>query len=70
MWRASCSAPEPRPWPITGKRKPPSPPSDFVHKMRLCLKELRESYRWLMLCRQVPLITPKTKLDAVLAETD
>ena len=45
-------------------------PSDFVHRLRICLKELRESYRWLLLCKRVPLVKPASKLDALLAETD
>jgi len=43
---------------------------DFVHKLRLCLKELRESKRWLRLIRQVPLIKPVSQTDDALAETE
>jgi four helix bundle protein len=41
---------------------------DFIHKLRVSLKELRESSRWLRLIRRVPLIDPPGKVDAVLAE--
>jgi len=43
---------------------------DFVHKMKICLKELRESYRCLRLIQRVPLVEPPSKLDALLSETD
>jgi len=43
---------------------------DFIHRMRICLKELRETYRWLRLCKLVPLVKPGRKLDPLLSETD
>lgn len=43
---------------------------DFIHKMRLCLKELRESRIWLLIIQRRELIKPKRRLDAVVAETD
>lgn len=43
---------------------------DFVHKLRLCLKELRESHRTLRLIHRVPLIDPPSKLESILDETD
>ncbi len=44
---------------------------DFIHKMGICVKELRESERWLKLIRRVPLLplTDKT-LSSLLKETD
>ena len=44
--------------------------SDFVHKMSICLKELRESHRWLRLIGKVTWVKPAGELDAVLKETD
>jgi four helix bundle protein len=44
--------------------------ADFVHKMRLSLKELRKAARWLALIREVPLIEPPGKADALVSETD
>jgi len=44
-------------------------PDDFVHKMKVCLKELRESYRWLLLIQRVPLLKP-TLVDKLVGETD
>ena len=42
---------------------------DFVHKLRICLKELRESYRWLRLIQRVPLVRPRLA-EALVKETD
>ena len=43
---------------------------DFVHKMRLCLKELRESERWVKLIRRVPSLKLGSEVDPSLKETD
>jgi four helix bundle protein len=43
--------------------------SDFVHKLRICLKELRETWRWLRLAERVPLVTPSL-LNPFIKETD
>lgn len=43
---------------------------DFVHKMRVCLKELRESERALLLINQVPLSDDAQTVSALLRETD
>lgn len=45
-------------------------PADFIHKMSICLKELRETRRWLLLSRHVPLIKVPEKVDALLQEND
>lgn len=44
--------------------------ADFIHKMKVCLKELRESLRWLKLVQRVPLIKPPAKIDPLVQETD
>jgi four helix bundle protein len=44
--------------------------ADFIHKMNICLKELRETLRWLRLVQRVPLIKPASQVDQVLRETD
>jgi len=44
--------------------------ADFVHKMKLCLKELRESHRWLLLARRVPLTDRADEMTALINETD
>lgn len=43
--------------------------ADFIHKLRLALKELRESDRWLKLISRAELISPE-KLTSLLDETD
>ncbi len=43
---------------------------DFVHKMRICLKELRETKRWLLLIRRVPLVKSLERTDELLQETE
>ncbi len=42
---------------------------DFIHKLGICHKELRESRRWLRLIKRVPLIKPPAKLDPLIDET-
>lgn len=44
--------------------------ADFVHKMSICLKELRESRRWLRLTQRVPLVKTASSVDPVLRETE
>jgi len=44
--------------------------NDFVHKMRICLKELRESKRWLKFIQRVPLVKPPDKMDTIIDETE
>jgi len=43
---------------------------DFIHKMRICLKELRESKRWLKLIQRVPLVKSPDSVDNFLSETE
>ncbi len=43
---------------------------DFIHKLRIALKELRETKRWLRLIQVAPLIQPKTRLDELLEEVE
>jgi four helix bundle protein len=42
--------------------------SDFIHKMKVCLKELRETRVWLLAIQRKPLIEPPAKLDPLVAE--
>ena len=44
--------------------------ADFIHKMSICLKELRETNRWLRLCQRVPLVRSPSICEALLKETD
>ena len=42
---------------------------DFIHKLGICLKEIREAQRWLRLIHRVPLLAP-AKIEPLLAETE
>ncbi len=42
---------------------------DFVHKLKICLKELKESRRWLRLIRKAAML-PAPKLSPILHETE
>jgi four helix bundle protein len=44
--------------------------SDFIHKLKLGLKELRESFRWLRLIQYSGLIKPPARVQPLLDETD
>jgi four helix bundle protein len=43
---------------------------DFVHKLRICLKELRETRRWLRLAGRLKKLGPIAGLPACLNEVD
>jgi four helix bundle protein len=43
---------------------------DFIHKLSICLKELKETRRWLRLAQSVPLVEPQDALDLALRETE
>jgi four helix bundle protein len=43
---------------------------DFIHKLSICLKELKESRRWLRLIERVPLIKPESQAGPALVETE
>ena len=58
------------PLPNHGEAQSAESRTDFVHKMKICLKELRESYRWLLLCKRVPLVKSASKVDSLITETD
>ena len=44
--------------------------ADFIHKLKISLKELRESEVWLKIISKTELIAPKSKLTPLLQETD
>lgn len=52
-----------------GEAEAAESPADFIHKLKICLKELRESWRWLRLAHRVPLVEAKV-VQPVLDETD
>ena len=57
-------------YPNHGEAQSAESPKDFIHKLKISLKELRETQRWLMLIQRVPLIKPAEKLDNILQETE
>ena len=58
------------PLPNHGEAQAAESRADFIHKMKVSLKELRETLRWLKLVQRVPLVKPATKVDPLLKETD
>jgi len=44
--------------------------ADFVHKMKVVLKELRETRVWLLIIQQADLIKPASLLNALLEEAN
>jgi four helix bundle protein len=42
---------------------------DFIHKLKICLKELKETRRWLRLGAKSAML-PGAKMDAILSETE
>lgn len=53
-----------------GEAQSAQSPRDFLHKMRLCLKELRESLVNLKIQKRTGLIKDKIKLDVILVENN
>ncbi len=58
------------PLPNHGEAQGAESRADFVHKLSICLKELRESRRWLRLILRVPLIRDAVKVEALIGETE
>jgi len=44
--------------------------ADFIHKMKICLKELRETKVWLLMITRAHLIKPKLKLKPIVDENN
>jgi len=58
------------PLPNHGEAEAAESRNDFVHKLGICHKELRETRRWLRLIQRVPLIVESANLDKAIAETE
>jgi four helix bundle protein len=43
---------------------------DFIHKMKVCLKELRETRIWLIITERTALIKQMSKLELVIQENN
>ena len=44
--------------------------ANFIHKMKICLKELRETKVWLLMITRAHLIKPKLKLKPIVDENN
>ena len=58
------------PYPNHGEAQAAESPKDFIHKLRISLKELRETQRWLKLIQRVPLIEQPDRMESILQETE
>ena len=58
------------PYPNHGEAQAAESPRDFIHKLRISLKEFRETQRWLKLIQRVPLIKKPALLNDILEETE
>ena len=58
------------PYPNHGEAQAAESTRDFIHKLRISLKELREAQRWPKLIQRVPLIKRSELLNDILQETE
>ena len=58
------------PYPNHGESQAAESQRDFIHKIRISLKEFRETQRWLKLIQRVPLISKPELLDDIINETE
>jgi four helix bundle protein len=58
------------PAPNYGEAQDAESRADFVHKMKIALKELRETKVWLQMVVKASLISPASKLDSLISEAD
>ncbi len=56
--------------PNHGEAQAAESPADFIHKLSICLKELRETRRWLRLTQRVPFVTKPDTVTPLLTETE
>ena len=57
------------PAPNYGEAQSAESRSDFIHKMKVCLKELRETRVWLLMIVRANLIKPVSKLEPLIQES-
>jgi four helix bundle protein len=58
------------PYPNHGEAQAAESSKDFVHKIRISLKELREAYRWLKLIKYIKLLDKSERLNGLIDETE
>ena len=56
------------PAPNYGEAQAAESRADFIHKMKVCLKELRETRVWLLMLVKASFIKPASKLDTLIDE--
>jgi len=56
--------------PNYGEAQSAESPADFVHKLKISLKELRETEIWLKIIAKAKMIKPESQLVPLLQETD
>ena len=58
------------PLPNHGEAQAAESPADFRHKLKVCLKELRETRRWLLLISRVKTLRPTDQVGTLVSETE
>ena len=58
------------PAPNYGEAQSAESRSDFIHKMKVCLKELRETRIWLLMIVKANLMKPASKLEPLIDENN
>lgn len=58
------------PYPNHGEAQAAESRKDFIHKVRVCLKELRETLRWLNLIAETKMISDQEVLTRIRQEND
>lgn len=58
------------PAPNYGEAQSAESRSDFIHKIKICLKELRETRVWLLMIVKANLIKPASKLEPLINENN
>ena len=58
------------PAPNYGEAQDAESSSDFIHKLKIVLKELRETKVWLLMVKKAKLVGPGSKLQPLIVECD
>ena len=58
------------PYPNHGEAQSAESANDFIHKLKVSLKELRETQRWILLVKTVPLTEDLSLTEKLLKECD
>jgi four helix bundle protein len=58
------------PAPNYGEAQSAESRSDFIHKMQICLKELRETRIWLLMIAKAALVKSASQLDPLINENN